>query len=453
MPFHWSRVASVGWFVLSACGDPLAARSNTATRADTAVEVAGGESSEFSGGEIPAGYCPVVVSRTELDPGRADLAPWMALAAGHREVPLRWTRGLPDDTIRGFEERTELLLDVTAVVVEDVVCGPGPVESYESSGFERNLRRFELSIELSSADGAVHASFQQPFLPSIDAKTGARLLSGGAQLPFEETSGTLELGAVPEARVDSKTLYVNLTFSEQAVVGSITPWILLQGPYSIGGGRPAWVPVSGVFPAPDEGCDAGTAVGLDEQVDVLRDTPRNAYEQARSKIPAEPVRAAWTERPLVWTEVTLSAGALTHACRHGDDVQLYTSLRIESADGVLDTEQPMLATIFPHEPLPDGSASPAQLYMGARSGWAPRANFEASAGFQNLDLGNAEYGTLALSFHLDLDQTELQGDLYAGKWEDYVEVIASPSLHWCAGARCARIWCVMAATDDGSSCL
>jgi hypothetical protein len=448
MSFHWKRVASTGWLLLSACGD-----AGPATRSGTAVQVAGGQTSEFSGGDIVAGYCPTVVSRTQLDPARADVAPWLALAAGHREVSLRWKRGLPDDTIRGFEERTALLLDVTAVVAEDVVCGPGPAESYEASGVERNLRRYELSVELASADGAVHSSFQQPFLPSVDAETGARLLSGGAQLPFDETSGTLELGAVPEARVDTKTLNVNLTFGEQAVVGSIAPWVLLQGPYSIGGGRPSWAPVSGIFPAPDEGCEAGTAVGLDEWVDVFGDTPRNSYEQARSKIPAEPIRAAWTETPLVWTEVTLSPGAPSHACRDGDRVNVYTTLRLESADGMVLTEQPMLANIYGHQPRLDGSVSPAQLYMGARSGWAPRASFEANAGFQNLDLGDAEYGTLALSLDLDLDQAELQGDLYAGKWEDYVEVAATPSLHWCSGASCERSWCVRAATDDGSSCL
>ncbi len=80
--------------------------------------------------------------------------------------------------------------------------------------------------------------------------------------------------------------------------------------------------------------------------------------------------------------------------------------------------------------------------MDARSGWAHRENVEVSAGSRDLDLGNAEYGRLALSFDFDLDKAELQGDLYAIKWEDYVELVATPSLHWCTGARCEPDWCV-----------
>jgi len=135
----------------------------------SAADYAGGETSEFSGGNVPLGYCPIEESRTALDLERDDVASWLALATGHHTIDLRWRKVFPDPAIRGFEESTTLSLDVTPISAEDVVCRTGGAGGYEAEGVDgRVLRRFELGIELSTADGAVQAAFPARFFPLRD---------------------------------------------------------------------------------------------------------------------------------------------------------------------------------------------------------------------------------------------------------------------------------------------
>jgi hypothetical protein len=144
--------ASLAATLLAACGDSTG--SSQPARA-TSTSIAGGETSEFSGGSTPLGYCPVILSRTALDLARDDVTPWTDLAAGHHDVALRWRRAVPDDTIRGFDVDTRLSIDVVPVAAEELLCNNGDY-SYQPEGLERwRSRRFDLAIELSTADGAI----------------------------------------------------------------------------------------------------------------------------------------------------------------------------------------------------------------------------------------------------------------------------------------------------------
>lgn len=418
--------------------------------------VAGGETSEFSGGNVVAGYCPHVESRTELELGRDEVARLVALAEGRHEIPLRWRREFPDERVRGFQERTSLLLDVRVIAAEDVVCVSSPGDTgYETSGYRERLRRLELSVELSTADGAVRAAFQRPFVSAADA-SGGRYLSGGEILPIDQLEGTLELGVDPGLEVASSTLSADIAFGEQGVSGALTPWIILPGPYDIGGGRPSWVPVQGAFPAPDEGCTFGSLVPLDEVSDVLGETPRAAYELARASLPAQPVTAAWENTSqwpatLTWTELSLRAGAATHACSDGNAVDVHASLSLESADGVVRAEYPAVANVSLRPARAGEPRSAADVSLSAGLRWAPPDEFEALAGIGELDLDLAEYGGLHVYQSFDVARGELRGALRVSQWENHVEASAEvPGLVWCAGPGCERYWCVRTSPDDGS---
>src|SRR5688572_12983475 len=105
------RVSLLGLSLLAACeskqpgaGAPAGASDDT----DDPLLLAGGQTSEFSGGDVAFGYCPQIESRTVLDLGREDVAKWVALAEGQHEISLRWQREFPDERVRGFQERTSL---------------------------------------------------------------------------------------------------------------------------------------------------------------------------------------------------------------------------------------------------------------------------------------------------------------------------------------------------------
>src|SRR6187399_738227 len=267
------RISTLSFSLLVACestprgaATPAAERAaSPSTSADSAL-IAGGETSEFSGGDVAYGYCPQVTSRTSLDPARADVAKLVALAQGQHEIPLRWRREFPDERVQGFEERTTLLLDVQVLGVEDVVCESEPNDTgYETSGYRALLRRLELAIEFSTADGAIRGAFQGPFVADIEAS--APYVFGGRRFPLDELEGTLELGVDPALTVESESLGIDLIFAEPSTQGVLSAWVSMRG----FAGAASWIPLTGTAPAPSEGCEQGAAVPLDEPLDFLGD--------------------------------------------------------------------------------------------------------------------------------------------------------------------------------------
>jgi hypothetical protein len=415
-----------------------------------AAEYAGGETSEFSGGSMPLGYCPIEESRTALDLEQDDVASWLALATGQHTIDLRWRKLFPDPAIRGFEESTTLSLDVTPISAEDVVCRTGGAGGYEAEGIDGQIqRRFELGIELSTADGAVQARFPARFFPLRDGNdAGQPILVGGIGLPLADVAGTLELGVDPALFGATQTLSVQLTFDGQAPRGTIESWVTLYD-----GKR--WSPVTATFPAPTAGCDVGSLVPLDEPYPPLGVTPRAAYEELRALFPQGPVTGAWldelegpvTPGDLPWADVSLRAGEPRHACAPGDStgIHIYTSLRIETADGRVRAEPSVVADIgFTASRPRELTAS-----MTSTSGWITRPEFEASAAVPELELGRAEYAAFNLYQSLSAADDQLQGELRLLKWERYrARGVDKPALRWCAGPDCERRWCIEATADE-----
>jgi hypothetical protein len=445
----WSSLACG---LLAACGDSTG--PSQPARA-TSTSIAGGETSEFSGGNVPLGYCPVVVSRAPVDLASEEAAAGMALAAGHHDIALRWRRAVPDDTIRGFDEDTRLSVDVTPIAAEVLVCSNGGNSGYETEGLEGRLLRFELAVALSTEDGAINTSFQSVFI----MPPNERVLAGDALLPFADNAGTLELGVDPNRPLESQALQISLQFREQETLGTITSHVSLTGA-ALASEAASYSPIAAEFPAPDVGCDVGRAVPLDAHQGEFGATPRAAYEAALSLLPSAPLDAAWfapnaPSVALEWTHVTLTAGAPERACFYDSWLMVRTSLHLDSADGGAVGELPVIARLF--RILPEDRAGFAVgLDMRAAENWKPSAEFMASSVVRDVQLGAAEYAAQELytAVDVDRDQEKLRGELAVQKWQDYAASrVDQPVLRWCGGLACERdSWCFGAAPGDGSTC-
>lgn len=446
MHVPWLVWASWAGLLLAACGDSTG--PSQPARA-TATSIAGGETSEFSGGSAPLGYCPVVVSRTPLDLASEEAVAWTELAAGHRDVALRWRRAVPADVVRGFDEDTRLSVDVTPIAAEEWVCSNGGNGGYETEGLDGRQLRFELAVALSTEDGAIRTSFQSVFI----VPPGERLMGGGALLPLADSAGTLDLGVDPSLPPESRTLQIALQFGEQSTAGWITPRVTLSAE------APSYEPITAEFPAPDVGCDVGRSVPLDAHQSALGATSRAAYEAALSLLPSAPLDAAWfaPNQPSValeWTHVTLTAGAPERACFYDSSVMVYTSLRIESADGGAAGELPVIARLFRIHPE-DRAGLAVGIDMRAAEDWTPSGEFMATSVVRDVQLGEAEYAAQELytAVDVDRDQETLLGELTVQKWQAFAASrVDQPILRWCAGVACEVNWCFGAAPGDGSTC-
>jgi hypothetical protein len=429
----------------------LAACESKAPTIGPGAGYAGGEASEF-GGSVPLGYCPIEESVTSLALDREDVALELALAVGPHSVALRWRKEFPDPTIRGFDENTQLIVNVTPLTVEDVVCRTGGAGGYEAEGVDGSiLRRFQLSIELSTTDGAVRAEFSAPFYPVRDGtRQGQPMLSGGAVLPLADAVGTLVIGIDPDLADSTQTLAIALGFDGEAPRGWLESRVTLPGPI-LGGDTPRWSPVVGTFPPPsdDPNCDAGTLVPLDEPLASLGETPRAAYEAARGQFPSAPIQGIWVDEldasgevgDLPWADVTLRLGEPIRACAGQGGVAIHAPMLVETGDGRMRSEPEVVATIDRGLGW-SGQRGDLSLMLMSRSGWMLPAEFEPIAGVSDLDLGEAEYASFSLFATFSSEDGRLQGDFSLVKWEDYfARPVDGTSLHWCSEADCARRWC------------
>jgi hypothetical protein len=438
----------------------LAACESKAPTLGPAPLYAGGEASEF-GGSLPLGYCPIEESVTSLALDRQDVASQLALAVGQHSVDLRWRKEFPDPAIRGFDEDTQLVVNVTPLAVEDVVCRTGGAGGHEAEGVDGStLRRFQLGIELSTSDGAVRAEFSAPFYPVRDGtRQGQPMLLGGASLPLADVTGTLEIGVDPDLTDSTQTLSINLGFDGEAPRGSLVPIVTLTRPI-FRGDKPRWSPVGGTFPPPsdDPSCDAGTLVPLDEPLASLGETPRAAYEAVRARFPSAPIQGIWVEElesptdvgDLPWADVTLRLGEPLRACASDGNVDIYGTLLVQTDDSRMRAEPEVVTTIG--RPLvSSGQRDDFWLTMRARSGWMLPAEFEPMAGVRDLELGEAEYARFSLYAQLSSEVDLLTGDFELVKWEDYfARAVGGTALHWCSGPDCARRWCQQATASEAA---
>jgi hypothetical protein len=429
------RVAMVvsGIALLVACGDgDRASRSQSSLAAD----VAGGETSEFSGGNIA--YCPEAgATLTELDVESDELAPWVALAAGHHEARLRWTAAFVSDAIGGYEPQTSVALDVTVLGARDVVFGGNDL-GYEGSGCAgQRERQFLLGVALRTSDGALSGQFEHWVSPAVDEKVpGGRYLSSTSKAdnwdyPLAGFESALELDVQPEGEL-GRELRFQLSFDAESARGRIAAYITSREPSSETG-RSFWSPLGGVFP--DNGCESGWPAALDAEDPALGEAPIDAYAGFRAALERAPVPAVWQRNVRVVpsddiethsTEVSLRAGEPTLACRDAQGVVVHAPFSLDTADGQIHYRA-NLVTRLTREGI-ESQHEYAPL--------VPVADFEAVTGVSGVEFGAVEYAGVGVGIQSDAAGDEIRGTLGVSKWEGFETRSLEQSLEWCAGQGC-----------------
>ena len=455
MRFARAHLAGLG-LGLVACGSARHQESPACVSCSSAAAVAGGETSEFSGGD---GFCPEERSVTEIDLADPALAPWLALASGHRELSLRWTPTLPDGAVRGYQPETSLSLDATVLRGQDVVFGAAGPQSYESADCDGSSeRRFQVAIELATGDGALVGSFRQWLRPTVDPLLRTRSLTPtSAPLSSPEQgpdfAGTLELG--PEAAASDLRWQVRLEFDSDSARGSLTPLLAVPNadrslPVAE---QPSWSPIIGKFP--DDGCAQGYAVPLDEADPLLGDVPRAVYERARARWQDRVLPAFWGPAQgapgaiLVPTEVTVSAGAPVVACKVSGTVDVQAPLHVASADGRVSVESAAQIGLARAE----NDARIFYVNASAQTDWSAAAEFAQSTGLHDVDLRGADYGALAISHADDPRDDEIRGELQVSQWQGFLPGPAPyPVLRWCTGPSCELRRCVLTTDFPDRDC-
>lgn len=401
--------------------------------------VAGGETSEFSGGDIA--YCPEVRSSEPLPLDDAELAPWVAVAAGHHEQTLGWQREFLSDAVRGFEEHTTVSIDVTVLGARERVYGDGGFGGYEFEACrDRRSRQLDLEIRLETADGAVAASFREWYEPRITdvGPTLERIwLDPDVVIGDIDFSGSLELG-LDGALQGTPRLSVAVSFGAESVFGSLLP--LISPPEEDAALGSSWRPIRAEFP--DDGCAGHDApIALDDSIESLSDTPRLAFERAAAAYAAEsPIPAGW-EAPFYRqvpvdvdvpppTQVDVSLGEPTHACRSSDIAIVYAPLTVVSADGRVNVTRSVGVALYGDAGAGSSTDSP----------WVPAAVFEQHFGLSGVALDDGAVGRIALSTNLNLEGDGVEGYLTAWQWNAFNEdLAAAPRFRWCRGTICSPI--------------
>ncbi len=437
-------------YALAGCGDEgrgNEGRGDEGRGDEGRGDVAGGETSEFSGGDIEG--CPEIVSTTALDLQDEEVAAWVALAEGRHELSLLWRSDFVTDALSGFEEHTEVSLDVSVLAGRELEYGSGGYEGYEYAACDgAKARQLELEVALHTADGALTATFPHwvELYGSATAPGGPRMSSARVREgngTYEEPSFTssIELGLDAELG-GTPLLGVSLDLATGSLRGNLTPFVSLP-PSGSGDDSATWAPLSGIFP--DDGCGRyDRAVPLDEVNGALGATPRAAYESSALRQPAT-YDAAWEEgvtepygppASLNWTEVTVTAGAPTHACQDDDRVTIHASLGIETADGRVSLTQPATLSL---------GSSPTTI-AGSKSRWIPAGSFQGMTGM-DVDFGDGEFGAIDIN-HWNNDDGGIEGNLHVLAWREFESAPSThPALRWCAGALCEAMWCAVAAGD------
>ncbi|MET0414374.1 MAG: hypothetical protein ABW217_23890 [Polyangiaceae bacterium] len=164
-----SRLAglcAVGLLIV-ACGQGTKQPSSAPTGLEQS-DVAGGETSEFSGGDIS--YCPEAgATFVPLGLESEELEPWVAMVQGEYDTTLEWQPGLVGDAGSDAVTRTRLQLDIDVVSAQDVVFGATPGYEAERCEGTRELRLL-LAVALRTADGALSGSFQHWVSPAKNAQ-------------------------------------------------------------------------------------------------------------------------------------------------------------------------------------------------------------------------------------------------------------------------------------------
>lgn len=202
----------LGGIALAACGDGAEERRTLqpAVADDSAAEteptmMAGGETSEFSGGNLL--YCPDAgATILPLDLTSEALAAWIALIPGAHDTTLEWQPGIVADAGSEPVASTRLQLDIDLLRAQDVVFD-GANLGYEGEGCNgKRERQILLAISLHTDDGALSGYFEHWVSPVEDALAEPRLVTtskrdnGRYPLAGFTSPGGLALAAGAELR-------------------------------------------------------------------------------------------------------------------------------------------------------------------------------------------------------------------------------------------------------------
>ena len=199
---------------------------------EASSDVAGGETSEFSGG-VGIEACEITSSEP-IDLGDPELASWAAMAQGHHELTLGWRRLVLSDAVLGFAEHTSVSIDVNVPGGREIVYGSGGIDELSFCDGHRG-RQIELEITLATADGALAGTFRSWFEPGF-TNDGDTVLQR-AMLSSIDLNGTLELGLDPALGGRSQ-VDVSIDFGVDSVRGSLSPAVFPEDDTS--GWAPWW---------------------------------------------------------------------------------------------------------------------------------------------------------------------------------------------------------------------
>lgn len=434
---------ALGVAVLTACSGYSGPSAETrAERARTrlpepSADVAGGETSEFSGN---IASCPEIASSEPLDLADPEVASWVAMAQGHHEQTLGWRRLILSDEVVGFTEHTTVSIDVNVLRGREVAYGSGGNTDNELAGCEGlRARQIELEITLTTGDGAVVTTFRRWFQPGPTDTRGTVLhhhgLNPDGSGALDSLSGTLELRPDP-ALGGIPWVGVELEFSADSVRGSLSTGIAPDaGAWNLS----SWSPIEAVFP--DDPCGSqGGSIGLDDSLEYLAGTPRAYYQRIVRSLAGKLIAAVWRSSPSnvqpspldvpldvpAPTTVSLSLGEPTLACAVETSATLHAPLTVTTADGLVSFTQPFVFDL-----------SDSGTYVGERTPWVPAADFNAHGGIGGLNLERG-YGSIYFQHGMTWWNGLIEGSLEVSQWDAFTEGRpAYPVLEWCNAPQCA----------------
>lgn len=399
------------------------ARGDVRDGAGGAMDIAGGETSEFSGGNIA--QCPLIMTSEPLDLGRPDWAAWVARVEGRHESTLGWHRVFETDGIAGFEEHTSVVFDVNVLGGRTAVYGAdGPGYELESCQ-ELRAEQLDLEIAITTGDGAVVATYRDWFERSLSFTPDEELLVVGrfnpdrnGGVPF---TGSLELDITPAFDGEPLLFADSVTFDTAGVRGALLT--LLK--FSENAGATA---LSGAFP--DDAClGIGRAVPLDAVPEGFEQTPRELFQRVANAWQAENFRAVWkapdgsTSGAPPATRLRMRAGEATIACTSDGGVNLWAPVTLVSADGRVNVTQPFITSL---------AETGGSLTWGDTP-WLPASRFEAQMGIKGVDWGDAEYGSLSVYSSVSSDNDAVTSYLDMASWRAFEREAPHDShLAWCS---------------------
>ena len=314
---------ALGVVLLAACSEggswvrpsPGGSERASSPATEASGDVAGGETSEFTGGGDP---CDEIASSEPVALDDPEVASWVAMAQGHHEQTLGWRRLVLSDEVVGYEEHTSVSIDVNVLGGRDIVYGSGGTPELSGCDGLRD-RQIELEITLATADGAVATTYRNWFQPAATDTRGMVLRPGGFNIDGAgviDLSGTLELRPEP-ALGGTPLFWLDIELSADSVRGSLVPVLM---PEDSAWNLSLWGPIEAVFP--DDPCGSqGRSIGLDEPFTGLISTPRALYEHMVRTRGRETLPAVWARTPYR-TEPSPSDVPLDACCTPLPDLSL-----------------------------------------------------------------------------------------------------------------------------------